>query len=378
MPASPSRSAWVDNLRTTMVLLVVNMHACVTYSHVGSWYINESPEPDLAVKMPFLFWQGHLQSFFMGLLFFLAGVFAPGACQRRGPGGFVRERLLRLGAPALLYMVLIHPFMVYVLLRQPDWPPSLQLYGRYLTSSRVLSGSGPLWFAIALLLFSAVFAAWRTFRPAPANVETPPPRGRAVFGFALLLVSATFALRLWWPIDSSLFNMQLCFFAQYIAAFAVGVYAGRHGWLDAFASSSLPARAGWVALVGGPVLLLTVLVLGDRAKPGDFTVFKGGWHPQAFGLAAWEQLTGLGLALGALALFRRRVNFDGPGARWLSQHSFGVYVLHAPVLVALTPLLRPLPGGPFVKVPLLTVLGLVASYGLAWLARLVPGLRRIL
>jgi peptidoglycan/LPS O-acetylase OafA/YrhL len=133
-----------------------------------------------------------------------------------------------------------------------------------------------------------------------------------------------------------------------------------------------------VALVGGPVLLLTVLVLGDRAKPGDFTVFKGGWHPQAFGLAAWEQLTGLGLALGALALFRRRVNFDGPGARWLSQHSFGVYVLHAPVLVALTPLLRPLPGGPFVKVPLLTVLGLVASYGLAWLARLVPGLRRIL
>lgn len=53
-------------------------------------------------------------------------------------------------------------------------------------------------------------------------------------------------------------------------------------------------------------------------------------------------------------------------------------MLHAPVLVALTPLLRPLSGGPFVKVPLLTALGLAASFAAAGLARLLPGVRRIL
>jgi len=69
-PSASSRAprlTWIDNLRTFIILLVVNMHACVTYSHVGSWYITEEPEPPMPVKMTFLFWQGHLQAFFMGL-----------------------------------------------------------------------------------------------------------------------------------------------------------------------------------------------------------------------------------------------------------------------------------------------------------------------
>ena len=37
--ARGSRMAWVDNLRTAMIILVVNMHACVTYSHVGGWFL---------------------------------------------------------------------------------------------------------------------------------------------------------------------------------------------------------------------------------------------------------------------------------------------------------------------------------------------------
>ncbi len=379
MRASTSRSSWVDNLRTAAVLLVVNMHACVTYSYVGSWYVKEAPEPGLAVKLPFLFWQGHLQAFFMGLMFFLAGAFAHGACARRGPGGFVRERLMRLGVPALLFMGVLHPFMVYVLLRQPGWPPSSQLYARYLTSARVLSGSGPLWFAIALLVFSTVFAAWRRWRPVAAVPEVKPPPGTLeVVGFGFLLVVTTFAIRLVQPIDTNFLNMQLCFFPQYIAVFAAGVLAGRQGWLDALASSRLAARAGWMALVGGPVALGGLLALGGVAKSGDFSPFKGGWHLQALGLAAWEQLSGLGLGLGALAWSRRWWNSDGAIARWLSAHSFAVYVLHAPVLVALTPLLRPVLGGPFVKAPLLTLLGIGVSFAVAWLVRLSPAARRIL
>jgi fucose 4-O-acetylase-like acetyltransferase len=374
-----SRSAWIDNLRTAVVLLVVNVHACVTYSHVGSWYVTERPEPGLAVKLPFLYWQGHLQAFFMGLLFFLGGVFAHGACQRRGPGGFIRERWLRLGVPALLYMVVIHPFMVYVLLRQPDWPPSSQLYWRYLTSDRVFRSSGPLWFALALFCFCAVLAAWRMVRPAGAAPEVKAcPSVRTVLAFGLLLVVTTFAIRLGQPIDSSVYNMQLCFFPQYIAGFIVGVFAGRHGWLEALAASRLAVRAGWAALLGGPLVLTVVLVCGGVTRTGDFTPFKGGWHSQAFGLAAWEQWSELGLGLGALAWFRRRFNSDGPFARWLSQHSFAVYVLHAPVLVALTLLLEPVPGGPFLKMPLLTTLGLAGSFALALLAKKTPGLRRIL
>src|SRR5207245_932828 len=40
-----SRLDFIDNLRWVMIVLVVSMHAAVTYSHVGSWYFMEDPKP---------------------------------------------------------------------------------------------------------------------------------------------------------------------------------------------------------------------------------------------------------------------------------------------------------------------------------------------
>ena len=64
--------------------------------------------------------------------------------------------------------------------------------------------------------------------------------------------------------------------------------------------------------------------------------------------------------------------------RWLADRSFAVYVLHAPILVALAMLFRALPQNMYGLVALLTFTGLVASYLLADLARRLPGLRAIL
>ena len=243
----------------------------------------------------------------------------------------------------------------------------------------MLSGSGPLWFAIALLIFSLVLAMKRAIHPAADRIERrPPPSPVQIVGFSLLLVAATFSFRLVQPLDTDFFNMQLGFFAQYIGVFTVGVLAGRYGWLEALASSRLAARAGGLVLVAGPLGLTATLMLGGVMKTGDFQPFKGGWHWPAFGLAAWEQLSGVALGLGAMALFQRRFNTDGPIARWMARHSFGVYVLHAPILVALTLAMHPLPGGPVAKMLLLTVLGLVLSHAAAAIAKQVPGLRQIL
>ena len=252
---------------------------------------------------------------------------------------------------------------------------------RYFSSGQVLSGSGPLWFAIALLVFSIIFAGWRTIRvlSAVTGVDVrPAPSLAKIVAFGVVLVFATFAVRLVQPLDTNILNMQLCFSSQYIGAFSVGVLAGRQGWLDALASSRMAVRAGWAVLVMGPLALTAVLTLGDLGTSGDFQPFKGGWHLQALGLAAWEQLSGVALGLGAMALFRRRFNSDGPVGRWLARHSFGVYVLHTPVLVGLAILMHPLPGGPFIKMLILTMAGLVLTHLIAAGAKRIPGLDRIL
>jgi peptidoglycan/LPS O-acetylase OafA/YrhL len=378
-PTPSERLLWIDHLRTAMIVLVVNMHACVTYSHVGDWYTMSEPEPTLATKVPFIVWQSMLQSFFMGLLFFVSAYFAAGSIARRGPSGFVRERLVRLGLPALFYMLVIHPF---ILLGLNPWHynfgPPAAFYAHYLSSGRFLSSSGPLWFVVALLLFSLVLAAWTRLRPPPAPTAAPdslPPTAGKLLGFALALGLGTFAVRVVQPIGKNILNLQLCFFVQYIAWFVAGLYAARQGWLVSLAQSARAGRAGWFGLIGGSVAMLALLATGGRHASVE--EFFGGAHWQAFGLAMWEQLTGLGLALGGLALFARCFATDSRALRWLADRSFGVYVLHAPVLVALAMAFRLLPYHLYGLLVLLTLTGVTVSFVLADVARRIPGLRAI-
>ena len=281
-------------------------------------------------------------------------------------------------------MLLLQPLMIYVLLGHPHVPdrPSLAvLFGRYLASGRILSGSGPMWFALVLLCFCAVLAGIRAGRPAKTPAANPPsnaPVASTLLGFGALLAVSTFLVRMVQPIGTNVLNFQLCFFPQYIAAFTVGVVAGKHGWLDALATSRRARIAGWLGCVGGPLLLAVIAVVGGPPPEHGPDPYAGGWHVRAFALAAWEQFAGLGLALGLLAWLYKRGNAAGRVATWLSDRAFAVYLLHAPILVALTPWLRPGVGNPLVGAGLLTVTGLLASFAVADLARRVPGLRKII
>lgn len=385
-----SRLPWVDHLRTFVIILVVNLHSCVTYSHVGDWYFMSAHEPTLTAKVPFIIWEGHLQSFFMGLLFFISGYFAHGSLARRGPGRFARERLFRLGFPALFYMLAIHPFILLVLNPwHANFGPPGAFYLKYISSGRFLGYSGPLWFAVALLIFCLLLAGWRLIwlrsstnireesaSDAGLGSNAVAPKVALLWTFALALSLSTFAVRLNQPIGTNVLNLQLCFFVQYIAFFVCGLHAARHQWLLPLAASSCARTAGWMALLGGPLVLLALMFFGVRNGKVEF--FFGGWHWQALGFAAWEQFTGVGLSLGALALFSRKLDFENPFMRWLSDRSFAVYVLHAPLLVALAMLFRALPQNMYALAALLTGSGLLASYIVADLFRRIPGFRAFL
>jgi surface polysaccharide O-acyltransferase-like enzyme len=106
-------------------------------------------------------------------------------------------------------------------------------------------------------------------------------------------------------------------------------------------------------------------------------MYFGGWNLSAFGAAIWEQLTGVGLALGMLAWFKRRFDLGGRLAMWLARRSFGVYLFHAPIAVALTLLFRTVDAGQFPKIVLLTVCTTAASLVVAGLARRTPALRLV-
>src|SRR5579863_2968276 len=167
-PARPAaaRLIFIDNIRWVMILLVLSMHAAVTYGGHGSWYVREPAKLGILQDLTFLTYQELLQSFFMGFLFFLAGYFVPGAYDKKGANRFLRDRAYRLGLPALLFMFVIQPLTCYYV--AGVWDTSAGFfadYQHYILHGRVLSGSGPLWFCVALLFFSLGYTGWRLLFP---------------------------------------------------------------------------------------------------------------------------------------------------------------------------------------------------------------------
>ena len=379
--AGKIRLDFVDNLRWVMIVLVVSMHAAVTYSHLGSWYFMEDPKPSTLVMAVFATYQVCLQAFFMGLLFCIAGYFVPSAFDRKGFGKFLWDRAIRLGLPSLFFMLLVQPVTVYWLLRdfaEPSRTPLSRAYLPYLISGRFLSGSGPMWFAVALLIFSLVYgvirvAANRLPRTGP---EPPLPTHRQVAALAILIASCTFVVRIIQPMGTNILNMQLCYFSQYILLFVVGIFACRRNWL-----LRIPYEFGirWlvaVLCVGGVAWAALVFVL---LKTRTENKLGGGlsWQSAAFSL--WESFFCVGASLGLIVLFREKFNRLGTLTRWLSDNGFAVYLFHPPILIALTLSLRNFDAPKFVKFLCATVLGVTATYlASSLIFRRIPLLRRIL
>lgn len=365
-----------------MILLVVSMHAAVTYSHVGRWYYMESPRPGLPVLLVFATYQAFLQAFFMGFLFFLAGYFVPGAYDKKGPAKFLRDRFIRLGIPTLLYMFVIGPFTEYYV--SQTWTSTRPMtFGgeivKHILNGEFLSGTGPLWFCAALLFFCFVYALFRQFASAASRftIATPLPGNRGIVAFIALLALATFLVRIPEPMGKAVYNMQLCFFAQYILMFCAGILAYRTGFL-----SRLPYSFGirwlWLGLAGGFVVWMTILVLGG-ALSGRIDLYNGGLHWQSAGFSVWESLVCAGVCLGLTVLYREKFNTQGPVAKVLTDDAFAVYVLHPPVLIALSHALQSFAAPPLVKFVVLTLLAFTATLALsALVVRRIPGLKTVL
>ena len=95
------RLPFIDNIRWTMIILVLSMHASDTYSPFGSWYYTDRPALSLGERVFFATYQSFLQGFFMALLFFVSAYFAPAAYDRKGGVQYVWDRFVRLMLPTL-------------------------------------------------------------------------------------------------------------------------------------------------------------------------------------------------------------------------------------------------------------------------------------
>ena len=290
------RLAFIDNIRWTMILLVLSMHASDTYSPFGSWYYTDRGEPGFGTIITFALYQTFLQAFFMALLFFIAGYFAAPAFDRKGPLRFSRDRFVRLGLPTLLYMLLIGPLTQYFLSRTWGSGGFGHQWLVHLRDGEWLSETGPMWFCAALLALSLVYALVRGARPAAEQDGSDRTDSRTILAFIAGMALATFVVRVFVPETISVLNMHPGDFPQYVLMFAAGIAVRRGGWFERLPQRLAARWALGTLLLSVP--LLAVLIVSGGALHHDTTQYSGGFNLVSAGKCLWESLVCVGMSSG--------------------------------------------------------------------------------
>lgn len=369
-PAARRRHAYVDNLKVVLVTGVIVGHATLAWTGVGVWVFDEPRvrEPLLSI----LILVAVIGSLFaIPLFFMLAGAFTPGSLERKGPSRFLAERAVRLGLPMLFYILFLSPLVEYV---DPDNAGWTGGFARFVPFIWWPPAPGPTWFLGVLLVFSLVYALYRTLRPRRPTPAAPPRIGQLAAAAAILAV-ATYLVRLVVPLGVEVWRLALGQAPAWVAGFALGTMGAERGWFSPLHPpiARLCRRAAWTA-----TLACAAFVGAGMAAGADIDSYAGGGTWQSLLIAGAEGVIVVSMSLWLIDLFRRRFDRQGPTARRAGRAAYPAFVLHQVVLVGLVLLTRLLPWPPEIEYLSAALAGVVISFGLGALLLRVPGLRVVL
>ncbi|HEY7950072.1 MAG TPA: acyltransferase family protein [Solirubrobacterales bacterium] len=337
---SPQRLHHLDALRALTLVLILPAHAVAIAGLNGGWSDAEAS----------VFWLIHV--FRVPLFFLLAGFFAALLLNTRGSEGLLRNRLVRIGLPLVVTVVLVVPGLSLMLdsVSAVDPRPGSEGLG-------ILVDFHPhyvwfLWYLVILycgaLLVHHLLGRLPTVRATLSRLSTsllPHP-------IAPLLLAIPCALLLYreptWIAEAPAGNFvpRLELLAYFAIFFACGwaLYAIR-GLRDAI--ERRPGRYALLAAIASPPALALYLL---QSEP-------------AIGASRWAHLLALGLfsvatwslTFGLLGASRSFLHEASPRLRYMADASYWIYLSHFPVMAALALVLFDLAMPNALRLPLLVV-----------------------
>ncbi|RYY29036.1 MAG: hypothetical protein EOP62_01600 [Sphingomonadales bacterium] len=376
----------LDAVRAGALLLGAAFHATLSFLPGPQiWVVRDTPSDALGT----FFFIAHI--FRMAAFFLIAGYFGRMLLQRRGTGGFIRNRLNRITMPLLAFWF---PVLAAIL--------ACFVWGAAVMNGGTLPTNSPppppltlatfplthLWFLYLLTLF---YAAALAIRGAVSLIDRSGWLRGGMIDRAMRAITATpaaapllaiplalaFAMQANWYARGGIPAADTGFVPHLTTFIGLGTAFG-FGWMLQRQPALLGAIARWwlVNLVAAVAMSVACLwLLGDSS---GFLPFPEGSTKTAlaacYAVALWSWTLGL---TGAALRFLTR---ERPAVRYVADASYWIYIVHLPVVMALQVLVFALPlpavakwggvtGGAF--------LILIASYHLlvrhSWLGRWLNG-----
>jgi len=365
---NPAKLVFLDNLKVFLTILVILHHAAITYGGSGGWFYQEVKHtvlPDALVLTAFV---ATNQCYFMGLFFFISGCFIAASFARKSPPQFVRDKLLRLGVPVLLFVFLLYPLTIWLGYYPFTWASFSGDMPRLLADVGA-AHTGPTWFVAVLLLFNLlVVALWKPL--ARLAQVMPDLRYGDYLLVGIVIGMVSFVTRLLFPDGYTVLNVQLSYMPQYVFYFLAGAVMGTGRVVQLAASQKV---APWLI----PSLLLIAGLMTAVGILLDTHPFVGGVNPYSIYYSMSQGFMSVALSIVALVLCYRHANRQSWWRGVPSRAAYGAFFIHAPVLVGLTLLIQSISLMPMLKFVLLGCLGVPLSFGLGYLLTRLPLLKKV-
>jgi surface polysaccharide O-acyltransferase-like enzyme len=372
----PARFFHLDNLKIYLTILVIFHHTAIVYGNLGDWgdFMVRDPAVDEISPIFLTLFNVINQSYFMSGFFLLAGYFTPRSFERKGGWAYIRDRLIRLGIPVLLYNTIIFNINVYLADRFIRHVPF---------SPRLIYTPGHLWFLQALLIFAVIYVVYRAIADRNSSrkffqyyQDRFPPNTTLVLSVIFLAI-LTFVVRLWFPVGSWVAGFQLGHFPHYIFSFFVGILAQRGDWFTRL-NQRQARRWGLTALLAIPFLFVLIILGGVLENEANLVKYLGGFHWQAIIYALWETFLFIGITVFLLNFFRERFGKSGSLARTMAENVYTVYIIHLTVLSGVSLLFLSINIPSILKFFIVGTITVLICFLLSVLIRKIPGAKRVL
>ncbi|MGE4543269.1 MAG: acyltransferase family protein [Pedobacter sp.] len=355
--ASPSRQRlfFLDNLRYFIVLCVIVLHAALAHSKLTPWWPVQEVDPGMASVFDVIVLITDV--FIMPIMFFIAGFFALRTIRKKGVWPFIRSKLTRIGIPLLVGATIIVPIIgyIYEYFRSTDsassgyaayWISYLKGFGDFYVgyiTSYAQPSHNYFWFLSLLFWFFVFFAClyaiktkWfghKSVVPEPKDSKDsfalPVLLGLGVVtGMSLVVMVPLFTVKGQepWVIIANLVQFQPTRLFLYIFYFPAGIYAAWKGW---FTNGNAVGRLRiWL-----PVCLAMMLLFLDSVQK-----MGGGATPSLPVLMVYcfsRAFLCLSIFMVLISFAYRYWNRDSKVNRTLAANSYGIYILHMPIVLGL-------------------------------------------
>ena len=374
---SNKRVLFFDQIRALMIALVITIHV-VPSAFTSGWIgvrVPTTGSPDAFFGVAGGFFAYFCNTFFMCMLFLISGYFVPRSVHKKGIARYLKDRLLRIGVPFLVGLLLINNASVLLGRLSPS-SPLAELSWNTLPFNSIWA----LWFLVVLFVFDLLYCTWVSLRgnrfTVDNSVSTPQMRSWIISAVVLGILEVVMLNQkdLWGALIRSQLNglgAQGMHIFTYAFLFFLGCKASFHQWLERL-DSHLVVRWFRFSLALALSFLAIALVLtfnGSMSSEYGKLVLLG---------ALLNPFIGWGIIAYLLLWFQHNEHRCGQWLATAGVDSFGAYVIHSLVLVIVLTTIGFIGLNHWIVALATSALGISISFGISHQLRRIPFVARVI